>query len=465
MLPRDEEELIAEREGYDAALRAPEPIEPVAIPVPPAAAPAVPVPGYGDAEALRAAEASRGESDRAAALLDAAALINRGFGGTAGDLGGQARATREDSLKDVLRRRAMADQDSALQKRQREEAVAKALALGDSPESVRLKEQFGATTIGKMMRERMGDDAWTRLPGSSLPGPKDQFLGEIDLAKAGMKNKPDPKLDGTSELSVGAVQRAKTLMQQYDPALAAKLGDSIDGMTFVEVTEKVYPLMSAEAKARWGKEIAGIQARNRVAASDESASNRFDLKLAERQVGGFHPRKGVIPSDFQARKLSELSASTDTTLESLSTVRKGFEKYGPEFFFGKARAMGLPSLEDARLRAKELYNLGVLNGQDYAIVSRIIPDPNTLRAGAFPKDFLTQMTTVDRILRRALARTAYRYNYEPDAPVTAPETPGSAPAGLEAPALPTGTAVKEPKVLEVQGRRIVEIDGEFFEAE
>lgn len=449
----DEEDLLT-------PLVPPVPVAP--LPQAPAPmAPAVPA-GYGpgaDAAAMADAEAQRGAADQSAMLLEAARLFNRAGGGSAGDLAAPARAGRDQGVQDVLRRRAMEDQDLQKAKQSRAAALEAALASAGSPETMKAREAFGGTSVGQRMRQRMGEEAWAKLTGNMLPGAKEQLSSEIEAMKLEGKNAPDPKFDAKSPLSVGAVDRAKAVLGQYDPPLLAKLGNSIDGMTFNEVTEQIYPLMTAEAKARWGKEIAGIQAGNRKDAQQAQTDNRFELKVAERQVGGFHPRKGVIPSDFQARELSKLAAATDTTTAALDTLRKGFERHGPEFFFGKARAIGLPTLEDARLRAKELYNLGVLNGQDYAIVSRIIPDPNTLRAAAFPKDFLTQMATVDRILKRALSRTAGRYNYEPDAPAPAPASP----APQAAPPVSTQAAVTEPETS--PDGKYVNVDGEWYERE
>jgi hypothetical protein len=176
-----------------------------AVPSPP---PAPPAPAYGpgaDKAALDQAIQSRGDQDRSASLLDAASLFNRAGGGHAGDLAAGVRAHRDDAVQDVLRQRALVDQDAAAKKRQREEALTEALQRADSPETLRIKDLFGATAVGQALRERLGEDQWSRLSGANIPGSRDMLASETDLLKAGLKSgHPDQDRAATLEALVAA---------------------------------------------------------------------------------------------------------------------------------------------------------------------------------------------------------------------------------------------------------------------
>src|SRR5688572_15231152 len=91
---------------------------------------------------LPQAMAQREQTDQAAALLDAASLANRAFGGHAGDLGATARSQRDQGLKDMIQARVLEDQDAERTTKARKAALEAALARPDSPESARLRDQF-----------------------------------------------------------------------------------------------------------------------------------------------------------------------------------------------------------------------------------------------------------------------------------------------------------------------------------
>jgi len=161
--------------------------------LPPAAAPKVaPLPGkdpYGqgaDRAALEAAIKDRAGTDNSARFMDAIESLNHAGGGTAKDLGASTRARRDDSFNDVMRRRALADQDAAAGKRQRELELDEAMRDPGSDVSVRARALFSGTTVGKALRERMGD-RFEALSASQLPGARDIINSETDLLKAQAK--------------------------------------------------------------------------------------------------------------------------------------------------------------------------------------------------------------------------------------------------------------------------------------
>ena len=179
-LPEDEEALLpTEPDDYMA--------------LPPAAAPKVaplqPKDPYGqgaDRAALEAAIKDRASTDNSARFMDAIESFNHAGGGTAKDLGASTRARRDDSFNDVMRRRALADQDAAAGKRQRDQDLDEAMRDPGSDVSVRARALFSGTTVGRALRERMGD-RFESLSASQLPGARDIISSETDLLKAQAK--------------------------------------------------------------------------------------------------------------------------------------------------------------------------------------------------------------------------------------------------------------------------------------
>lgn len=219
---------IAQEEELQAA--APIGNAPVAIPAPPL--PEVPpyMPrGYSsraDEAAAAAAERDRASKDSEAKVADARSLINKAFGGSAGDLAAPIRATREDSIKDITRRRLQEDQDRARSKEQHDALEQEALSRGDSPESQKVKELFSSTIVGKRLRGQMGEEAWARLPGHSIPGGKDLLASDTELLKSAAK--PGSPDDDPNSAASRSMQLGYTaFLRNSDPKKYADFKDVI----------------------------------------------------------------------------------------------------------------------------------------------------------------------------------------------------------------------------------------------
>ena len=162
--------------------------------LPPAAAPKVaplqakdPYGPGADRAALEAAIKDRASTDNSARFMDAIESLNHAGGGTARDLGATTRARRDDSFNDVMRRRALADQDSAAVKRQKDAEYDAALGDGGSDLSANARDLFLSTTVGRNVAERMGD-RFNNLSAKQLGiTVKDLLASETDLAKARLK--------------------------------------------------------------------------------------------------------------------------------------------------------------------------------------------------------------------------------------------------------------------------------------
>lgn len=166
-----------------------------------------------DAAAFEAALRDRQNADTTATFEDAATLFNKAGGGTAGDLAASTRAHRDDSFNDVMHRRAIADQDTATKKKQHEEALAAALELPDSPETKKILDFYGATTVGKAMLGNMTPEQRARLTGNMIPGAKELLASDTELMKEHLKAQtklPGPGVDST-------VATLATMLEQKFP--------------------------------------------------------------------------------------------------------------------------------------------------------------------------------------------------------------------------------------------------------
>lgn len=172
-----------------------------------------------DAAAFEAALRDRQNADTTATFEDAATLFNKAGGGTAGDLAASTRAHRDDSFNDVMHRRAIADQDAATKKKQHEEALAAALELPDSPETKKILDFYGATTVGKAMLGNMTPEQRARLTGNMIPGAKELLASDTELMKEHLKAQAKlPGPGGVPDPSVAAL--AKMLESDYPEKFA-----------------------------------------------------------------------------------------------------------------------------------------------------------------------------------------------------------------------------------------------------
>lgn len=358
---------------------APAPQQPVGTPVP-----AFDVKGYGegaDAAALTAAEGQRDDTDRAAKFLDAASLFNKAGLGHAGDMAASTRATRNDSFQDVMRRRAMSDQDTQRAKLQHDTGMAAALELGDSPESVKIKEMFGGTSVGQRLRASMGEDAWSKLPGKAIPGAKEQLASETSLMLAGMK--------GAAKKG-GAKHRLETIVN------AAGGPDSPRGQfyaqKFANATDEDLKFAEDLLKQDRSQEFQGVQNDLTRKATKENATTQFGrqktLRTFDRGVGGasFDPENP--PSTKQQTDFNKSLVDNGELYSSLKRIRDIVRDRGPQAFVGQDFADLQRLFGKVILKSKDTNNLGVLQKLDINALEKVYKNPTDFRSFVTRGDYM-----------------------------------------------------------------------------
>jgi hypothetical protein len=309
------------------------PDDPDAAPLPPPAPPPgkpldayTPAALYGagaDRAALEAAIANRGKQDQAADFMDAASLFNRAGGGHAGDLAAPVRQHRDDAFNDVMRRRALADQDAQATDRARKAAMAAAMEDPGSELSQKALGFYGASTIGKEMMNRLPPEMRARLTASMVPGGKDILDSETDLYKAGLKANAANKADGREETLAALVAaaggpdspRGQWFAQTFAQAPFQVIKEAGFGMLNHEEQRKYQSTENEKTRnamfGRWGAQQTTDQANKRVQrlqdlgnqikpefSSGVSAVNALIplVEKLDKQYGGDIPGTGLVNS-------------------------------------------------------------------------------------------------------------------------------------------------------------------------
>ena len=290
LVPEDEEALLPTEPEVDMA---PPPVVTKVAPLP-AKDP------YGpgaDRAALEAAIKDRASTDNSARFMDAIESFNHAGGGTAKDLSASTRARRDDSFNDVMRRRALADQDAAAGKRQRDQDLDEAMRDPGSDVSVRARALFSGTTVGRALRERMGD-RFEALSANQLPGARDIISSETDLLKAQAKaghTGPDERTGALEALVAAAGGPDSPRGQFFQQGFA--------NAPLKVIKDQGFGLLTREEKQKFDLQMQGIrdtaamkraQTMAGVNVEKEFRGDRSELSKTLDKAGGFFPNLKVI---------------------------------------------------------------------------------------------------------------------------------------------------------------------------
>ncbi|NJM09342.1 MAG: hypothetical protein HC883_00120 [Bdellovibrionaceae bacterium] len=129
-----------------------------------------------------------------------------------------------------------------------------------------------------------------------------------------------------------------------------------------------------------------------VAEQFAQQNKQRELDLKEQEIGikrraggagggvatpGLVPQAGARPTVDDAKKAKEALVQKDNILDSLTKLEGLVKEHGTESFsMGNASSNMAQLATDARMGAKDLYQLGVLTGPDMDLLSSVIPDPS-----------------------------------------------------------------------------------------
>lgn len=465
---------IAQEEELQAA--APIGNAPVAIPAPPL--PEVPpyMPrGYSsraDEAAAAAAERDRASKDSEAKVADARSLINKAFGGSAGDLAAPIRATREDGIKDITRRRLQEDQDRARSKEQHDALEQEALSRGDSPESQKVKELFSSTIVGKRLRGQMGEEAWARLPGHSIPGGKDLLASDTELLKS--SGKPgNPEDDLNSPASRSMQLGFSTFLKNSDPKKYEQYKDIIptlsanaiknlgsvvlrkEGLDAPRMIVQFNPndgtTVTHDSKHPNTPPLPGTLAPGEQAPPGETPRETKDRKKKILDLGAptadfewgpdiLSGKKPPPPGSLK-RKADDTADASATILDFGVEIGSFLQKHPNGMAVGDDAARVDPFVQAIRTMVRRSNDMGVYRAYDKPLLDQIVRDPTDLKNIIFSMTGIRDANTgFEALLKETKQRAWSTYHnigidpakvgrWSSFQPVTAPMGDGTAPAG------------------------------------
>lgn len=137
-------------------------------------------------------------------------------------------------------------------------------------------------------------------------------------------------------------------------------------------------------------------------------------KLAERNVGGFEFDPTNPPTVDGAKKMAEASKARDEILGSLERLERLFKDHGTEAGGGAAQSEMESERTNILNRLRVLNEMGVPNGNDYAVLARQVPELTGLGA-MFTRNssFEPKFSALRNQISRTVDATAKAYKFKP----------------------------------------------------
>lgn len=170
-------------------------------------------------------------------------------------------------------------------------------------------------------------------------------------------------------------------------------------------------------------------------------------KREERSIEDFDFQPGKLPTSDDKKKVAQAKEVLDTMLYNINSIADKVKESGVSLqsSLGSGEQLGR-YYEDLALQAKEMYRLGVLNGKDYELLTKIIPNPASIKTWSKEKiseflnpnsgsNYLNNLNLVKDKLIEAVARSARAHNYD--------DTPFRKKYGLPEASKPTTAAPRD----------------------
>lgn len=101
------------------------------------------------------------------------------------------------------------------------------------------------------------------------------------------------------------------------------------------------------------------------------------LKQNQLQVPGFTVIEGYSPTSKDVEEIKKVSTAGQSLKNTLGKLKSAVDQNGIEVLPGQNKRLMEGLVRDVQLQAKELYNLGVLNGPDLQLMESIISNPTS----------------------------------------------------------------------------------------
>lgn len=160
-----------------------------------------------------------------------------------------------------------------------------------------------------------------------------------------------------------------------------------------------------------------------MAQAAERAGTARQAKLTEKrnaaEVTGWElPPGAPPPREADVSKLRDAGADYMTMTQNLRDVQELYNRYGTEVLPTEARAAMTSLVNSLRMSAKNkaMYDLGVLNGRDFELISKSIPDPTNPKSSVLDffsgdKDIATKFKTLGLDMTRRYENKHKAFGY------------------------------------------------------
>lgn len=241
-------------------------------------------------------------------------------------------------------------------------------------------------------------------------------------------------------------ESGKTYPKSILPSLGRMRGQEEKYISGAELLA-INPNLNVDANQKYSRSllpVIGTQMRNTMEAE----------KL---NIPGFKLEGNVRPTVGEAEKLRDAVGRLGKFKQGIGEMKEYVKKHGSYEYFGESGANMQGLATDLQLEAKELYNLGVLNGPDLMLISKAISDPASMKS-IFTRG-KTRQAELDRVLTQMEQRVASATGskgYVPDVPLSAAGTdslPAVPTAGTTGQIALTGDKAKRLQMLREKAKK------------
>ena len=146
----------------------------------------------------------------------------------------------------------------------------------------------------------------------------------------------------------------------------------------------------------------------------EEAQEKKDIARKETEVPGYDFSPGARPTADDAKKLKDSAVASDNVSLEMERMRELVKDVGPEIWYGDAHDLMNQHLEAIKMELKNFYQLGALTGPDVIALTKLFPDPTSLRNWAKVNaggKLMERFDIFERDLKARLENQAKRRGY------------------------------------------------------
>lgn len=239
-------------------------------------------------------------------------------------------------------------------------------------------------------------------------------LGGKSASTAGMSSYMDD-LQGLNQQAMQGMTAERSQMQGLDDRrekMLMYLADKYDSDASAKSKAEAAARSEDRAERRTRAAEMGVGMRQ------QEKADKKEMEMSELNVPGYERTGEVVQGKTEAKDTRDAVGIANTLLKGMDLLEMQLfdpkEGTGSFEYGGTKGATAASTANDLRLQAKELYNLGVLNGPDLTLMLKQIPDPESL-GSMFTRDATAQaqLKASKQAMQRKLEESMKARGYRP----------------------------------------------------